>query len=316
MALKMSENLTMTETDNFSLLYQNFENQFMELLRMNPFTLFLQKQAMEIDRLNKQLRDMEFKFESCINYTDLEQLKSKIGEIEIDFQRKQKESESLKSEVRYLKQENKDLKNQISRMTKDLNHLQTSAKEFDEVKERVVEIETQVQQNVEDNIAIEIRVNKLERAQLIRDVASAKNEKIKLRQYSGDSKFKKISQIHEKYKSPLTSELRERILKSIDLDPSYTQKNLLPAYNFFHALKQFSDRFLQGEDLNESSSLATYLCDPTLNFWPEIVSEKLVKNLFPDSLMVKHTFAAYDFIIEQASKYHEFAENNKKILES
>lgn len=308
----MSESLTMTETDNFSLLYQNFENQFMELLRMSPFTLFMQKQAMEIDRLNKQLRDMEFKFESCINYTDLEQLKSKINEIEFDSQRKQKESESLKTEVRYLKQENKDLKNQILRMTKDITQLQTTAKEFNEVKKRVDNIETQVQQNIEDNIAIEIRVNKLEKAQSIRDKASAKNEKIRLRKYSSDSRFKKISQIHDKYKSPLTPELQERILKSIDLDPSYTQENLLPAYDFFHALKQFSDRFLQGEDLDENSLLATYLCDPALNFWPEAVSEKLVKELFPNSLTAKHTFAAYDFIIEQASKYHEFAEDNKK----
>lgn len=71
MSVKVTENTTdnlMMETDNFTLLYQNFENQFMELLRMNPFTLFLQKQAMEIERLNKQMKDMEFKFGKLLHY--------------------------------------------------------------------------------------------------------------------------------------------------------------------------------------------------------------------------------------------------------
>ncbi|RHZ85006.1 hypothetical protein Glove_74g215 [Diversispora epigaea] len=313
MTEKMAETFaeTFSENDNFTLLYQNFENQFMELLRMNPFTLFLQKQALEIEHLNKHFKDMEFKLESCVKHTDLEPFKSRITELEKENKRNQKEKESLISEIRDLQEENNELKNKTLRMTKEINQLQNTAKEFNEMKPQVINIESQIQQNIEDNIALEIRVNKLERVEAVREKFSVR---INARKCSTDnSGFKKISKIHDKYKSPLTPDLEKKICDIIDLDSEYTRKNLLPAYGFFNSIKQFSDKFLQGEEIDENISLSTYLCDSSLNFWPGNVPGKLVKDLFPTSLKVKHTFAAYDFIIEQVSLYHELEEKAKNI---
>ncbi|CAG8485177.1 11698_t:CDS:2 [Diversispora eburnea] len=300
---------TFSENDNFTLLYQNFENQFMELLRTNPFTLFLQKQSLEIERLNKHFKDMEFKLESYVKNNDFEPFKSRITELEKENKCNQKERESLLSEIRDLQVENNELKNKTLRMSKEINQLQNTAKEFNEIKSQVINTESQVQQNIEDNIALEIRVNKLEKVEADREKHSAR---IRARNYStGNSGFKKISQINDKYKSPLTSDLEKKIYDVIDLDSGYTRTNLLPAYGFFNSIKQFSDKFLHGEEIDENISLSTYLCDSSLNFWPQNVSKELVKELIPTSLKVKHTFAAYDFIIEQVSQYHEFEQKLK-----
>ncbi|RHZ85007.1 hypothetical protein Glove_74g214 [Diversispora epigaea] len=296
----------MTTTDNITLLYKNYEDQFMETMRNNPLVIILQKQALEIERLSKQTNDMEIKFGS-LKETELCTLKQRIGELEENLLRRKNENEKHKSEIKFLKQENKGLKNQITYITKDIIKLQNTAKEFNEQKKCINQMESQIQQNEEDNISLEIRVNKLERVQEIWNKAAAKYETIKMKKASTDTKrFKKICEIHEKYKISLIPELKEKILSIIDLDPSYTQKQLLPAYSFFKALKQFSDQYLQQDDLNENQSLSIYLCNPALNFWPENVPEKLFKDLFPNNLKVAHTFATYDFIIEQASRTHGF----------
>lgn len=52
----------MTSADNITSLYKNYEDQFMEVMRNNPLVVILQKQASEIERLNKQINDMEIKF--------------------------------------------------------------------------------------------------------------------------------------------------------------------------------------------------------------------------------------------------------------
>ncbi|CAG8485181.1 11699_t:CDS:2 [Diversispora eburnea] len=271
-------------TDNITLLYKNYEDQFMEAIKNNPLAIILQKQASEIERLSKQINDMGIKFES-LKETELCTLKQRIGELEENLLYRKNESEKHKSEIKFLKQENKGLKNQITYITKDINKLQTTVKEFNEQKKCMNEMESHIQQNEEDNISLEIRVNKLEKVQEIWNKAAAKFD---------TKRFKKICEIHEKYKISLIPELKEKILSIIDLDPSYTQKQLLPAYSFFKALKQFSDQFLQQNDLNENQSLSVYLCNPALNFWPENVPEELFKDLFPNNLK------------EQASRYHGY----------
>lgn len=70
-------------------------------------------------------------------------------------------------------------------MSKEINQLQNTSREFNEVKPRVNNLELQVQQNIEDNIAIEIRVNKVEKVQAIREQLSISgNDRMKPRRYS------------------------------------------------------------------------------------------------------------------------------------
>lgn len=85
-----------------------------------------------------------------------------------------------------MKQENNDLKNQITNLTKNITQTQSAVKGFNELKKRVDEAESQIQQNEEDNISLEIRVNKLEKVQEIWNKAAAKYETTKIRKSSSN----------------------------------------------------------------------------------------------------------------------------------
>ncbi|RHZ88035.1 hypothetical protein Glove_26g184 [Diversispora epigaea] len=108
-----------------------------------------------------------------------------------------------------------------------------------------------------------------------------------------------VKYVSEKYQVPITNDLENSINKAIDWTIPPSQKELLPAKAFALALKRFMYRCLQGEDIKESDPLNLYICDESFYFWPSSVSQKLIDDLFPDEIMVSHTFTVYEFITKQ-----------------
>ncbi|CAG8638308.1 2983_t:CDS:2, partial [Scutellospora calospora] len=109
-----------------------------------------------------------------------------------------------------------------------------------------------------------------------------------------------IKYIDDKYKSPLTPELEQEIFASLDFE--FLQRQFLemenemtkiPAEDFVSALKRFMLRFLSVDSNKDNEPLSLYFGDPSLNLWASWISEELVDNCFPESLLVKHTFEAF-----------------------
>ncbi|RHZ50620.1 hypothetical protein Glove_494g24 [Diversispora epigaea] len=108
-----------------------------------------------------------------------------------------------------------------------------------------------------------------------------------------------VKYVSEKYKAPITNDLVDSLNKVIDWTIPPSQQELLPADVFTLALKRFMYRCLQGETIDENIPLYIYVCDESLYFWPSSVSQELIDNLFPDEIMVSHTFTVYEFITKQ-----------------
>ncbi|GBB90017.1 hypothetical protein RclHR1_01690002 [Rhizophagus clarus] len=110
----------------------------------------------------------------------------------------------------------------------------------------------------------------------------------------------KIKYINEKYKIPLSADMRASINKSVDFEQQTTKnEQLIPAEAFALALKRFMLRFLTLENQKEMEPLYVYLQDSSLNFWPSNVPENLIDNLFPEDLLVANTYDAYEFTINK-----------------
>ena len=105
----------------------------------------------------------------------------------------------------------------------------------------------------------------------------------------------KIKYINEKYKAPLTPDMKNAIIQSVDFEQQTTMKETIPAETFALALKRFMLRFLTLENQKEMEPLYIYLQDTSLNFWPSTIPESRIDELFPENLLVSNTFAAYEF---------------------
>ncbi|RIA93442.1 hypothetical protein C1645_819410, partial [Glomus cerebriforme] len=109
----------------------------------------------------------------------------------------------------------------------------------------------------------------------------------------------KIKYIHEKYKAPLSAEMKNTIIQSVDFEQQTTTKEMIPAEAFALALKRFMLRFLTLENQKEMEPLYNYLQDSSLNFWPPTIPESRIDALFPDNLLVAHTYDAYEFTMKK-----------------
>ncbi|PKC70591.1 hypothetical protein RhiirA1_439366 [Rhizophagus irregularis] len=115
----------------------------------------------------------------------------------------------------------------------------------------------------------------------------------------------KIKYIHDKYKAPLSTEMRNAIIKSVDFEQQTTTKEMIPAEAFALALKRFMLRFLTLENQKEMEPLYVYLTDNSLNFWPSTIPEKRIEALFPEILLVANTYDAYDFTMRRIEQTME-----------
>ncbi|CAG8460377.1 17990_t:CDS:10, partial [Racocetra fulgida] len=108
--------------------------------------------------------------------------------------------------------------------------------------------------------------------------------------------------IHHKYKAKLEDSLKREISKAIGFETSKQEqandvKSCIPAGVFAIALKRFIVRYLTtSENINESVNLADYMVeDEGLECWPDWADKKVIKNKFPLSLLVSHTFETYQY---------------------
>ncbi|CAG8590736.1 35426_t:CDS:2, partial [Racocetra persica] len=123
-----------------------------------------------------------------------------------------------------------------------------------------------------------------------------------------------IEYTHEKYKEELTPKQREEIDNIIDFEvkqpASIVDRKIMKfsAEVFATALRRFIYRFLQGEKQKETEQLVLYVCEPSLHFWPSIISEtENFDELFPGSLLVNQAFEAYKYVIEQIEHHKQMA---------
>ncbi|CAG8500146.1 9201_t:CDS:10 [Diversispora eburnea] len=123
-----------------------------------------------------------------------------------------------------------------------------------------------------------------------------------------------IKYIDDKYKEELDDDQQEEINKALNYDLN-NSKNMtkIPAQVFVAAMKRFMLRFLSTESIKEDYPLNVYFNDESLNLWPSFVSEQLVEECFPDSLLVSNVFWAYKFVddkLEELKKQQQLAAAN------
>ncbi|KAF0511337.1 e3 ubiquitin-protein ligase [Gigaspora margarita] len=117
--------------------------------------------------------------------------------------------------------------------------------------------------------------------------------------------------IPQKYQEKLDDSLQHDILDAVDLESleqgeqAKSSKILnIPAKAFATALKRFIIRYSTTcENINETESLICYLVEnESLECWPDWVDKTIIKNKFPSSLRISHTFETYQFIKEAIEK--------------
>ncbi|PKY30568.1 hypothetical protein RhiirB3_447719, partial [Rhizophagus irregularis] len=121
-----------------------------------------------------------------------------------------------------------------------------------------------------------------------------------------------IDKIDEKFKTPLTQQMKDSIKNIIDYDDSENQnQQRIPAKAFAFALKRFIYRFLLVDFNIENLNLNTYFLDFTLNLWSD-VNEESVEKLFPTCLLVSHAYNSYNFIVEEIEKTMNERQNSRR----
>ncbi|PKB97040.1 hypothetical protein RhiirA5_404327 [Rhizophagus irregularis] len=122
-----------------------------------------------------------------------------------------------------------------------------------------------------------------------------------------------IDKIDEKFKTPLTQQMKDSIKNIIDYDDSENQnQQRIPAKAFAFALKRFIYRFLLVDFNIENLNLNTYFLDFTLNLWSD-VNEESVEKLFPTCLLVSHAYNSYNFIVEEIEKTMNERQNSRRV---
>ncbi|CAG8472694.1 15024_t:CDS:2, partial [Dentiscutata erythropus] len=101
-----------------------------------------------------------------------------------------------------------------------------------------------------------------------------------------------------KYKASLTKEIEIEILASCSFEEKDIKlnANLIQAETFMNALKRFMFRQLLVETIREDHPLSEYLNQAALCCWPDSIDEDSISEMFPTSLLIKHTHEAYHFI--------------------
>ncbi|CAG8435114.1 11795_t:CDS:10, partial [Scutellospora calospora] len=130
-----------------------------------------------------------------------------------------------------------------------------------------------------------------------------------------------IDYIHDKYAEELTPEQREEIKKIIDFEAKQPATMIngkvmkISAETVATALKRFIYRFLQGENQKETDPLYLYVCDSSLHFWPPIISESDLDELFPQSLLVSQALVAYKYVIDQIDVHIQIASQREQQIQ-
>ncbi|CAG8490949.1 4682_t:CDS:10 [Ambispora gerdemannii] len=135
-----------------------------------------------------------------------------------------------------------------------------------------------------------------------------------------------VDSVDNKYKSKISADIEFAIMNIVEFE-SMTQhqskqiKKQFPAAMVATALKRFIVRHLSDDQINANVPLSSYLCNASLNLWPPEISEELLdeigeNEIFPNELLVEHTYEVYQFIRvklqNEAMKRRVREENIKK----
>ncbi|CAG8518032.1 9622_t:CDS:10, partial [Cetraspora pellucida] len=130
-----------------------------------------------------------------------------------------------------------------------------------------------------------------------------------------------ISYINDQFKEPLDEMMKKEICDSLFIDQQQVvtdnpkQQTQIPAEAFVIALKRYMQRFLcVNTNIKANTKLYFYLCDMSLNLWPDEIKETLVEDMFPQSLLVKNTYDAYNFVREQIQDAAQTQQSQTKVI--
>ncbi|CAG8532603.1 7300_t:CDS:10, partial [Acaulospora morrowiae] len=115
-----------------------------------------------------------------------------------------------------------------------------------------------------------------------------------------------IEFIDEKYKAKLSKQLQEEIMAGVDFEQSHgfggssVRKYKISHAAFTTVLKRFMFRYLSSEMYSEKEKLADYLAGETMiDCWQAWVSEEVIRENFPKSLLIANTYDAYKYTMKQ-----------------
>ncbi|GES73776.1 hypothetical protein GLOIN_2v432849 [Rhizophagus clarus] len=121
-----------------------------------------------------------------------------------------------------------------------------------------------------------------------------------------------IHNIDDKFKSPLTQQIKDSINNILDYyDLEDQNRQLISAKAFVLALKRFIYRFLLIDSNIENMSSHIYFLNFTLNLWTSNIDRELVKKLFPTCLLVSHSYNSYIFLLNEIEKATNERQNSK-----
>ncbi|KAF0511754.1 e3 ubiquitin-protein ligase [Gigaspora margarita] len=130
-----------------------------------------------------------------------------------------------------------------------------------------------------------------------------------------------IRHLSHKYRANLPQQMKEEINAFVDFDKSHVvgrssiKMSKIPHRIFELALKRFMFRYLSSELYDPDEKLAKYLsenCDKKhiSDCWPFWVSNDVILDKFPKSLLVENIYNAYQYTIQNATKSNSQKTNN------
>jgi hypothetical protein len=118
-----------------------------------------------------------------------------------------------------------------------------------------------------------------------------------------------IKYVDDKFKTDLTDEVKDEVDSAVEFE-RVSANQRIPAITFAIALKRFMLRFLKVDSNKDQHPLKYYITDEGLNLWPTNISEELLDEVFPESLLVCHIYKAYTYV---NSKVEEIVKKNQQI---
>ncbi|CAG8468220.1 46_t:CDS:10, partial [Acaulospora colombiana] len=127
-----------------------------------------------------------------------------------------------------------------------------------------------------------------------------------------------IEFLPEKYKAKLGKPLQDEITAGVDFEQSHgiggsnNRKLRIPHDAFAIALKRFMFRYLSSEMFSEKEKLSDYLAGETIiDCWQSFVSEDVIRDKFPKSLLIANIYEAYRYTIKQIQEMNKANSQNK-----
>ncbi|KAF0511751.1 e3 ubiquitin-protein ligase [Gigaspora margarita] len=129
-----------------------------------------------------------------------------------------------------------------------------------------------------------------------------------------------IKNLSRKYKVNLSQQMKDEINEFVDFDKSHDvdrsgiKMSKIPYRIFEIVLKRFMFRYLSSELYDPDEKLAKYLsdnCDEKhSDCWPFWVSNDVILDKFPKSLLVENIYSVYQYTIQNATKSNSHKTNN------